>query len=131
MLPGFLAAFREAGALHPLVAATLGAILTTWVTFVPYFLWTSRQFGAVGRADRHHRGGGGRDPEPRHLVRDPQPVRAGPPSRGVDLPVLSSVNVPPLILSVAAMVAMFRFRAGVLPVLLVGALAGAAYVLLS
>lgn len=53
------------------------------------------------------------------------------PVGGVDLPVLSSVNVPALILSVAAMVAMFRFRAGVLPVLLVSALAGAAYVLLS
>src|SRR3546814_12976213 len=36
---GFLAAFREATGLSPLVAATLGAILTTWVTFVPCFLW--------------------------------------------------------------------------------------------
>src|SRR3546814_13705484 len=36
---GFLAAFREATGLSPIVAATLGAILTTWVTFVPCFLW--------------------------------------------------------------------------------------------
>jgi chromate transporter len=36
---GFLAAFRHPGALHPMVAGTLGAILTTWVTFVPCFLW--------------------------------------------------------------------------------------------
>jgi chromate transporter len=36
---GFLAAYREAGALDPLLAATLGAILTTWVTFTPCFLW--------------------------------------------------------------------------------------------
>jgi chromate transporter len=36
---GFLGAYRSAGALNPLVAATLGAILTTWVTFVPCFLW--------------------------------------------------------------------------------------------
>jgi chromate transporter len=36
---GFLAAFRNAGGLDPLVAATLGAVLTTWVTFVPCFLW--------------------------------------------------------------------------------------------
>src|SRR3546814_14984995 len=36
---GFLAAFRESGAMHPLLAATVGAILTTWVTFVPCFLW--------------------------------------------------------------------------------------------
>jgi len=36
---GFLGAYREAGAVHPLMAATLGAVLTTWVTFVPCFLW--------------------------------------------------------------------------------------------
>src|SRR5438034_160104 len=36
---GFLGAYRSGGALNPLVAATLGAILTTWVTFVPCFLW--------------------------------------------------------------------------------------------
>lgn len=36
---GFLAAFRHPGALHPMVAGTLGAALTTWVTFVPCFLW--------------------------------------------------------------------------------------------
>jgi chromate transporter len=35
----FLAAYRSGGALNPLIAATLGAILTTWVTFVPCFLW--------------------------------------------------------------------------------------------
>ncbi|MEP9390149.1 chromate efflux transporter [Mesorhizobium sp. KR9-304] len=36
---GFLGAYRDAGGLDPLLAATLGAILTTWVTFVPCFLW--------------------------------------------------------------------------------------------
>jgi chromate transporter len=36
---GFLGAMRDPGALHPLVAATFGAVLTTWVTFVPCFLW--------------------------------------------------------------------------------------------
>src|SRR3546814_9339440 len=36
---GFLAAFREATGLPPLIAATLGAILTTWVTFMPCYLW--------------------------------------------------------------------------------------------
>ncbi|MFL6721935.1 MAG: chromate efflux transporter [Sphingomonas sp.] len=36
---GFLGAYRSGGALNPLLAATLGAILTTWVTFVPCFLW--------------------------------------------------------------------------------------------
>jgi chromate transporter len=36
---GFLAAYREAAGLHPLLAATLGAALTTWVTFLPCFTW--------------------------------------------------------------------------------------------
>ena len=36
---GFLAAFREPGMLHPLLAASLGGLLATWVTFAPCFLW--------------------------------------------------------------------------------------------
>ena len=36
---GFLAAYRDPGALHPLVSGFLGATLTTWVTFAPCFLW--------------------------------------------------------------------------------------------
>ncbi|MBT8203643.1 MAG: chromate efflux transporter [Acidimicrobiia bacterium] len=36
---GFLGAHRSPGTLSPLVAGTLGAVLTTWVTFVPSFLW--------------------------------------------------------------------------------------------
>ncbi len=36
---GFLAAYRNPGLLDPLLAGTLGALLTTWVTFVPCFLW--------------------------------------------------------------------------------------------
>ncbi len=36
---GFVAAYRDPGALPPSVAGTLGAALATWVTFVPCFLW--------------------------------------------------------------------------------------------
>jgi len=36
---GFLAAYRFAAPLDPWVAATLGALLTTWVTFLPSFLF--------------------------------------------------------------------------------------------
>ena len=36
---GFMAAYRDPGALTPSVAGTLGAALATWVTFVPCFLW--------------------------------------------------------------------------------------------
>ncbi|HEV8184816.1 MAG TPA: chromate efflux transporter [Chthoniobacterales bacterium] len=36
---GFMGGWNQPGALTPLVAATMGALLTTWVTFVPCFLW--------------------------------------------------------------------------------------------
>jgi chromate transporter len=36
---GFMGGWTKPGLLSPLLAATLGALLTTWVTFVPCFLW--------------------------------------------------------------------------------------------
>ena len=36
---GFLGGWNHPGHLSPLVAATLGAFITTWTTFVPCFLW--------------------------------------------------------------------------------------------
>jgi chromate transporter len=36
---GFLGAYRNPGGLAPWVAGTLAAVLTTWVTYVPCFLW--------------------------------------------------------------------------------------------
>jgi chromate transporter len=35
----FLGAYRDPGALNPWAAAVIGALLTTWVTFVPCFLF--------------------------------------------------------------------------------------------
>jgi chromate transporter len=35
----FLGAYRHPGGLDPLLAGVLGSIVTTWVTFVPCFLW--------------------------------------------------------------------------------------------
>jgi chromate transporter len=36
---GFMGAYRHPGPLDPMVAGVLGSVLTTWVTFVPCFLW--------------------------------------------------------------------------------------------
>jgi chromate transporter len=36
---GFVGGWQHPGDLSPLLSATLGAIMTTWVTFVPCFLW--------------------------------------------------------------------------------------------
>jgi len=36
---GFLGGWNQPGALPPLLSATLGALITTWTTFIPCFLW--------------------------------------------------------------------------------------------
>jgi chromate transporter len=36
---GFMGAYRQPGELQPMTAALLGSVVTTWVTFVPCFLW--------------------------------------------------------------------------------------------
>ncbi len=36
---GFIGAYRNPGMLDPMLAGTLGALVTTWVTFAPCFLW--------------------------------------------------------------------------------------------
>jgi chromate transporter len=36
---GFMGAFRDPGALDPMLAGALGGLLVTWVTFAPSFLW--------------------------------------------------------------------------------------------
>lgn len=142
---GLLAAFREAGGLHPLVAATLGAILTTWVTFVPCFLWIfagapfverlrgnlalSASLGAITAAVvgvilnlalwfAIHA-----------LFRQVHTATIGPVS--FDLPVLSSLHVPALVLAIGAAVAVFRFKVGMIPTLLATSAAGIALYLLT
>jgi chromate transporter len=36
---GFMGGWNQPGNFSPLFAATLGALITTWVTFTPCFLW--------------------------------------------------------------------------------------------
>ncbi|HEX4641046.1 MAG TPA: chromate efflux transporter [Chthoniobacterales bacterium] len=36
---GFMGGWNQPGSLPPLLAATFGALITTWVTFTPCFLW--------------------------------------------------------------------------------------------
>ena len=51
----FLGAYRDPGGLNPWVAAVVGALLTTWVTFVPSFLFIFLGAPYVERL-RGHRG---------------------------------------------------------------------------
>ena len=140
---GFLAAFRDSGTLHPLVSATLGAILTTWVTFMPCFLWIfagapfveglrgNRALSAALRAITAavvgvilnlalwfaiHT-----------LFRDVRTVQLA--DVAFDMPVLASLHVPALLLALGAAVAVFRFKVGMIPTLVVTSAAGVAFFL--
>ena len=139
------AAFRDAGTLPPLVAATFGAILTTWVTFVPCFLWIFAGAPFIERL----RGNRALSSALTAITAAVVGVilnlalwfaiytlfakdHAVPtPTGSLDVPVLASINLPALALSAAALIAVLRFKAGVLPVLLCSAAAGAAYVILT
>ena len=128
---GFLGAYRNPDGLSPLVAGTLGGLLTTWVTFAPCFLWIFLGAPFVERL-RHNL--------PlaaalsavsaavvgvvanlaiwfalHYLFRTTRDQSFGP--IHVDLPVLASVDVAAMALSLVGLFAMFRFRLGVFPIL--------------
>ena len=141
---GFLAAFREATGLPPLVAATFGAILTTWVTFLPCFLWIFAGAPFIERLRGNRALSAALSAITAAVVGVIlnlavwfgihtlfEQVREVPFAAGtIDLPVLTSVNWPALALAVGAILAMFRFKAGMLPVLGVCSVLGAAYVMI-
>jgi len=140
---GFLAAWREPGSLPPLLAATLGGLLTTWVTFVPCFLWIffGAPFVEALRANRALGAALGAITAAvvgvilnlavwfaLHVLFAkvvPTPLLGA----SVLVPVLSSVDWPSLLLAAAAAIAIFRFRMGMIPVLLASAVAGMVYAL--
>jgi chromate transporter len=128
---GFMAAYRDPGGLSPMLAAALGGLLATWVTFTPCFLWIfvgapyiERLRGNTGLA-----GALGAITAAvvgvilnlsiwfalHTLFRETVPVHAFP--LDFDRPVPSSVDVPALLLSIAAATAIFRFKLGMLTVL--------------
>ena len=137
---GFLAAFRQSTGLPPLLAGTLGALLTTWVTFLPCFIWIfagapfverlrenrtlSSALGAITAAvvgvilnlalwfALHF------------LFAKLEPVRAWP--LRFDLPVAASLDLTALALSVVAAVMLFVVRRSVFETLAVCAFAGLA-----
>jgi chromate transporter len=137
---GFMAAFRDPGGLSPMLAATLGGLLATWVTFTPCFLWifvgapyVERLRGNTGLA-----GALGAITAAvvgvilnlsiwfalHTLFRETVPVQAFP--FAFDRPAPTSVDIPALVLSIAAATAIFRFKLGMLTVLAGSCAAGVA-----
>jgi chromate transporter len=140
---GFMAAFRHPGELGPVLAGTLGGVLAMWSTFVPPFIWiflggpyiealignkalnaalsavTAAVVGVILNlaiwfalhtlfaqvADVHGYG-----------------VNVG-------VPVLATINWPALVLAAAAIVAIFRFKTGMITTLAACSTLGLAYYL--
>jgi chromate transporter len=128
---GFMAAYRDPGTLSPMLAATLGGLLATWVTFTPCFLWIFLGAPFVETL-RGNKGLAGALTAitaavvgvilnlsiwfALHTVfRETSPVRSF--GLSFDMPVLSSVDFPALVLAIAAATAIFRFKLGMLTVL--------------
>jgi chromate transporter len=128
---GFLGAYRNPEGLSPLVAGTLGGLLTTWVTFTPCFLWIFLGAPFVERLRHNVPLAGALSAITaavvgvvlnlalwfalHYLFRTVEPHSFS--LLRIELPVLSSVDMAAVILSLTALVAMFRFKLGVLPVL--------------
>jgi len=135
---GFLAAFRDAGDLNPFLAGTLGGVLTTWVTFVPCFLFIFLGAPYV-EALRGNRALSAALAAITAAVvgvilnlaiwfglhvlfaelREFNGLGAS-----IEVPVLDTVNPVALLLTVAALLAVFRFKIGVIPVLAACSAAG-------
>jgi chromate transporter len=142
---GFLGAWRDPGSLNPVLAGTLGGLLTTWVTFTPCFLWIffGAPFVEALRANKALAAALGAVTAAvvgvilnlavwfalHVLFAELRPLQWF--GAHLEVPVLASANLPSMILAAAAAVAVFRFKAGMVPVLLACSLAGVAYFLIA
>jgi len=135
---GFMAAYRDPGALHPMLAGTLGGLLTTWVTFTPCFLWIFLGAPFIERLRGNKALSGALSAITAAVVgvilnlavwfalhtwfRETRPLRTL--GIGFDAPVLASLDPWALALSAAALIAVFRFKVGMIPTLLACSAAG-------
>jgi chromate transporter len=135
---GFMAAFRHAGPLPPLLAGTLGGLLATWCTFVPCFLWIGlgAPFIEKLRGNKSLNGALGAITAAvvgvilnlalwfalHTIFRTTSKFEAD--GLSFDMPALASIDLWALALSAVAVIAMFRFRAGAVQTLAACSLAG-------
>ena len=138
---GFMGAYRNSGSLSPLMAGIAGSIVTTWVTYAPCFMWifsgapyieylrgraalnaalsavTAAVVGVILNLSiwfaLHTIFGTVHD---QHVY-------------GIRLlvPDWSTIDVVSLFIACVAMVAMFRYKVGMIPTLIAAAVIGVAY----
>jgi chromate transporter len=142
---GFLAAFRHASGLSPLAAGVLGGMLTTWVTFTPCFLWiflgapfVEALRGAKALAAALSGIGAAVVGVIMNLAvwfalhvlfRHVSELRIS--GLTLEAPALSSLNIASAALTLAAAVAAFRFKVGMIPLLVACSAIGVVYFLLT
>jgi chromate transporter len=123
-----------------MLAGTLGGLLATWVTFTPCFLWIFLGAPFIEQLRGNKALSAALSAVTAAIVgvilnlaiwfgihtifREVYPVRGY--GLAFNAPVLTSVNTWALVLSVAAALAIFRFKIGMIPVLAACSLAGAA-----
>lgn len=128
---GFMAAYRDPGALSPMLAGTLGGLLATWVTFTPCFLWIflGAPFIEIIRGNKALTSALSAITAAvvgvvlnlavwfavHTIFRETIPVHAL--LMDFDAPKLASVDPWALGLSAGAAVAIFRFKVGMIPTL--------------
>ena len=138
---GFIAAYRHPGTLDPLTAALLGAALTTWVTFVPSFLFIfvgAPYIEALRQRRELHAALSAITAAVVGVVmnlavwfalhtvfQDVVLLRLGP--LALEVPVLASIDLGAALLAIAAMFAMLRLKLGLGWTLFGSALLGSAY----
>ncbi|HEX3501449.1 MAG TPA: chromate efflux transporter [Stellaceae bacterium] len=126
---GFMAAFRHPGALPPMLAGSLGGLLATWVTFPPCFLWIFLGAPYIEALRENKPLGAALSTITAAVVgvilnlaiwfalhtlfREVRQV----PDLALELPILSSIDPWFLLLSAAAMLALFRFKSGMIATL--------------
>jgi len=141
---GFVAAWRNAGTLPPGLAGVLGAVLTTWVTFVPCFLWIFAGAPFVERLRRNRMLSAALSGVTAaivgvivnlaawfsvHALYETVSVLrfAG---AAVEVPVLASLQITPLLIALVAAVLVFRLGASIMSTLAVTGALGAVSLLL-
>jgi chromate transporter len=128
---GFMAAYRAPGTLPPMMAGTLGGLLATWVTFTPCFLWIFLGAPFIEQLRGNKALGGALSAITAAVVgvilnlafwfaihsvfHETKPFNGF--GLSLDVPVLSSLDPWALALSLGAIVAVFRFKAGTIQTL--------------
>ena len=135
---GFMGAFRSPGTFSPLVAGACGGLLATWVTFAPCFLWIFLGAPYIEKLRTNKALSGALSAITAAVVgvvlnlaiwfaihtifRKTVAVNAY--SISFDAPVLSSVDVWSLLLGLAAAVAIFRLKIGMIQTLVACCVSG-------